>query len=194
MKGKLVCFEGLDKVGKSTQISILSEILAIEEIKHKVIKFPYNDGTIYSIIENYNTELVDLDPHAAHLLYSANRWQMQSTIKEYLDADYIVIVDRYLFSGISYSVGSNNIDLKWAANSECGLILPDIVFYLYVDQDEQIKRLDQNKSRFETIEIQRQVEKVYNILDNGWKKIDANGSKSETSLIIQHYIKELLEL
>lgn len=193
MKGKLVVFEGLDKVGKTTQIQILSEIFAIEEIKHKVIKFPAKNTPTWDILDSYDSEIIDLDPHSAHLIYCANFWQLQTTIKNLLDDSFIVLVDRYLFSGIAYSVGYHKLDLDWCINSMTGLIMPDIVFYFYVSEQEQCKR-KLGQGRFESIETQRNVGKVYNLIDNGWVRIDANGSKSEISLDIQSHIKNLLEL
>lgn len=192
MQGKLIVFEGLDNSGKTSQIEILDEIFTIEEIPHCIIKFPYKNA-LWDVIDSFNSEIIDLNPEAAHLLYCANIWQEQKRIKQLLNAGHHVIIDRYLFSGIAYSVGYNKINLNWACQTFNGIIMPDLIFYMESNEQERVKR-KYNKTRFETIEIQRQVEKIYKQINKEWITVENNGSIMETSLVIQSHIKNLLAL
>lgn len=46
----------------------------------------------------------DIEGHAIHLLFSANRWEAVDEIKKLLLSGISVICDRYAFSGVAYSV------------------------------------------------------------------------------------------
>lgn len=166
MRGTLVCFEGLDNSGKTTIIQKLSELLIIDELKVKIFTFPNKVCLTWNLIESYQFEFVDLHPKTSHLLYSANRWEAQTEILSLLDQGYIVLLDRYFYSGIAYSCGHGDIDFSWACHVESGLIVPDIVFYVETPEDTRMQRhkLEKTRSRCDSIQSQRKIEIVYNKL------------------------------
>ena len=189
-KGKLICFEGLDKSGKTTQIQKLQEIFLFDEIKYKVFKYPRKESTTFQIIELYQSELIDLHPKAAHLLYSANRWESQDDIQGYLNAGYHVILDRYFYSGAAYSNGSNGLDLNWCLQSDSGLLVPDIIFYIDTDPMIRIERtrVGKTQDRYEDEKTQSNVERVYKMfMDKKWVVINGNESvRKITERILDH--------
>ena len=66
----------------------------------------------------------------AHLLFSANRWEYATQIRETLASGVTVIMDRYAFSGVAYSV-AQGLDMDWCTQADIGLPKPDCVIYLH---------------------------------------------------------------
>ena len=192
MKGLLVCFEGLDNSGKTTQVTRLAEILSLDEINTKVFSFPNKETRTWSLIDSYNLEFFDLHPKAAHLLYSANRWEIQTTIRRYLDQGYVCLVDRYFYSGIAYSCGYHHVDLEWALNSDAGMILPDVVFYFETSEQERVSRYgnEGRLSRYDNTTVQRDVERIYRrLIKPSWILVNGNDPVESISTFLLDTLK-----
>lgn len=97
-RGALIVIEGLDRAGKSTQVSRISQ-----SIQAKTIKFPERTTPVGKMIDSYLGKLSEMDDRSIHLLFSANRWEKVSDILDSLNNGQHVICDRYAFSGIAYS-------------------------------------------------------------------------------------------
>jgi dTMP kinase len=67
------------------------------------------------MINSYLTGSTQQDDHSIHLLFSANRWEAISGIRESINNGVHVVVDRYSFSGAVYSAAKANpdLDLQW---------------------------------------------------------------------------------
>lgn len=195
MSGKLVVFEGLDNVGKSSQLEILEGILTLDEIDYKIFKFPDRNTITGNLLDSYNSQLVDLEPHAANLLFAANRWEKQAEIKHYLDHGFLVLTDRYFFSGCAYSCGADNLDLNWTLQVNKGMISPDLVLYCHATEENRLRRsMNKTSQRNGSVDIQRNIENVYTKLKyDKWVDIDCNRTIPDISLDIQNHIKKLLE-
>jgi len=118
------------------------------------------------------------DPHVAHLLFSANRWETSAAIRAHLAKGTHVIVDRYSASGIAYSI-ANGLDPDWCTHSDRGLPTPDAVLYLDVTAEQAEKRAGFGGERYERREFQERVAKAYATLRSrtrGWHDVDGNGT------------------
>ncbi|KAK7681070.1 hypothetical protein QCA50_015907 [Cerrena zonata] len=81
--------------GKSTQAALLNQRIANSHL----IKFPERSTPIGQIINKYLTDSsYDLSDQSAHLLFSANRWELAKDIIAKLDNGEFVILDRYIYS------------------------------------------------------------------------------------------------
>nr|CAH8875852.1 unnamed protein product [Trichobilharzia regenti] len=72
-RGLFIVFEGAEKCGKKTQSELLQE--ALTQITGKsalLIHFPDTTTPIRKILAEYNDGKLQLEPHVAHLLYTAN--------------------------------------------------------------------------------------------------------------------------
>lgn len=171
-RGKLYVFEGLDRAGKTTQVSKLTEI--------KKMRFPSarmsssssshveNDpnviGRVLSEILEGN-QAGEVNGRVLHLLFSADRWNKQQEIEDTLANGVDVAIDRYSYSGVAYTIArhiqsretaietTDSVDLesdlsecahltKWAIASEQGLPKPDVVFFFDADPEVLAKRSD----------------------------------------------------
>ena len=111
-RGLLIVFEGVDRVGKSTQVQMLKDWFASQ--RHEItdcMRFPGTyilkiDRTTQSgkLINDLLTSKNNMSVNASHLLFSFNRWEKKDTLISLLERGVNVIVDRYAFSGVVYSV------------------------------------------------------------------------------------------
>ncbi|GMQ10009.1 hypothetical protein CsSME_00053183 [Camellia sinensis var. sinensis] len=81
------------------------------------------------MISSYLANKSELDDHAIHLLFSANRWEKRSLMENKLRCGTTLIVDRYSFSGVAFS-SAKGLDIEWCKAPEMGLLAPDLVLYL----------------------------------------------------------------
>ncbi|GAV28126.1 hypothetical protein PMKS-001594 [Pichia membranifaciens] len=161
MRGALIAIEGLDRTGKTTQTERLLVKLKELNIKHKLVKFPKRDTQIGNLINTYLTEKsFQLSDQAAHLLFSANRWEIIDEIKKELQGGTVVILDRYVYSGVAYSA-AKGLDFQWCLNPDVGLPKPDLTVFLQFKQSENASRTGFGDERYEVAEFQEKVKLLF---------------------------------
>jgi dTMP kinase len=174
-RGMLVVLEGIDRSGKSTLSHSLSEMIPGSVQK----RYP-NRNTVTGKMLNEYLNTPNLNPQAAHLIFASNRWEDNHEIHTLLELGVDVIVDRYSYSGVSYSM-AKGITKEFAISSERGLILPDLVLYLDINPNECQNRNDYGKESFENVEFQQLVYESYETIWNDliFKRIDATMDKEK---------------
>ncbi|KAI5951139.1 CDC8 [Candida jiufengensis] len=213
-RGQLILIEGLDRTGKSTQCSELRKKFP----KSKLIKFPERSTKIGQLINEYLTNPdFKLNDQSAHLLFSANRWELNEEIEKLLNDEYFVILDRYIYSGLAYTLAKNNTDQKtnenkisdsnskinlsnieWLLTPDKGLPKPDLTLFLTLNPEEIAKRKGFGNERYEQEQFQQDVKKAFlkvlndEILkgDDSIKIIDVNNMNIET---VTNLIWEMIE-
>lgn len=182
-RGALIVLEGCDKSGKSTQSSLLVEYLRSLQIKVKHIAFPNRQSSSPSgcLINSYLTNKHHhhhMNDESIHLLFAVNRWEIQHEMKKQLNLGTTLIVDRYSYSGIAYSV-AKGLSFDWCQAPEIGLIQPDRVFFLNINDDVDIlaSRSNFGEERYERKEFQKKVSQVFITLCESekcyWTEINA---------------------
>ncbi|KAK9457508.1 thymidylate kinase-domain-containing protein [Dipodascopsis uninucleata] len=169
MRGMLILLEGLDRAGKTTQCQLLREKLAerLGSDKVKVQKVPDRSTGIGATINTYLTDpSFKLPDQAIHLLFSANRWELRQSILDAINSGITVILDRYVPSGVAYSMSKNvpGMDLDWCLNPDRGLPMPDITIFLDIDPANahlQSTRANFGSERYEVTDFQREVRKNF---------------------------------
>jgi len=99
--GKLIVIDGIDGSGKATQVKLLVARLRRLKVKVKTIDFPrYYTNFFGKLIGEYLSgiygDFIQTDPRVASVLYAADRFESSRQIKQWLDAGYTVIADRYV--------------------------------------------------------------------------------------------------
>lgn len=193
-RGSLIVFEGLDRTGKTTQSRLLFESLK-KTRKVKLTSFPNRQTQIGQLINSYLTDKeVVYSNEFIHLLFSINRWECIKEIEEDLLKGISVIIDRYSYSGIAFSVakGLNNV---WCTMTEKGLLKPDIIFYFTGDVYQIAQRSRYGNERYETINMQLSVKEAYEQImacdESLWNVIDANKSINDVKIHIENIILDL---
>ncbi|KAF2095927.1 thymidylate kinase [Rhizodiscina lignyota] len=174
-RGTLIVFEGLDKAGKSTQCQLLVESLQKAQgrnVKH--LRFPDRSTPIGSMIDSYLRGQSHQEDHVIHLLFSANRWELASTIENDIKNGTDVVIDRYYYSGCVYSAAKNNpsLDLYWARQPEVGLPRPDVCLFLDISADKAAARGGYGAERYESKQMQDRVRELFAVLQNSPEKED----------------------
>ncbi|XP_016499480.1 thymidylate kinase-like isoform X1 [Nicotiana tabacum] len=172
-RGALIVLEGLDRCGKTSQSGRLYKYL--DEQGHSVEswRFPDRNTGVGQMISSYLANESQLDDHAIHLLFSANRWEKRSLMEDKLRSGTTLIVDRYSYSGVAFS-SAKGLDIGWCKAPEIGLLAPDLVAYLDISPEKAAERGGYGGERYEQLEFQEKVARSYSALcDPSWKVIDA---------------------
>lgn len=195
-RGLLIVFEGGDRCGKSTQCQLLQK--ALNDIGYnqvEITRFPYRDSPIGKVISDYlsgNIEIVE--PEAIHLLFSANRWELSSKIREKLESGMILILDRYIASGIAFSI-AKGLSKEWCIAPDSGLLAADITFHLELPAEQAAQRKDYGNERYEKISFQNQVSIAYHTQKSyhhpPWICLDASQSLQD---IHQQVLEQVLPI
>lgn len=179
-RGLFIVIEGLDRAGKSTQCRLLAEKLA-KKGPVECIRFPDRTTAIGQMINAYLQSTAELSDQAIHLLFSANRWELASSLEEKLNAGINLVCDRYVYSGIAFSA-AKGLDLKWCAMPDSGLPEPDAVIFLDVSEAVAESRGGFGNERYEKRDIQRKVREIFTALrTTKWNWISADTDQADVA-------------
>lgn len=167
--GKIIVIEGTDCSGKETQSKLLKSYLEQNGIKVATFSYPqYNTptGKIIggpllgkpSICPSWFNNYVEVDSKVASLYFAADRRASLPVLKELINNNEIVIIDRYIYSNMGHQ--SSKIEdkeerlkmYKFLETLEFDLLelpRPDLVIFLYLPYSygEELK-----KNRLETLD------------------------------------------
>lgn len=158
----LILIEGLDGVGKSTQVRELSRILSAKVISTpQFIEDP--------LVPDKDLRIrMDSSPSAIRReYYRLSNFYASETARQ-LIAHSPVILDRYWCSTAAFSAMDENPP-KWEVIGEwpAGLLIPDIVFLLIVDEENRTNRLSNRGGNLteEEIRIEQDYENRQKIIE-----------------------------
>lgn len=135
-----------------------------------------------------------MPPVAAHLLFSANRWECEKEMKMKLLSGVTLIVDRYAASGAVYGTVNTGRSLFWCQQADMGLPKPDCVVFLKVSSQLQEQRGDWGKERFERNDFQQRVNDNYEkIKDDTWIVVNADQDQSTVHVQILEKVLTVIE-
>ncbi|PJM75777.1 dTMP kinase [Bifidobacterium simiarum] len=158
MAGLFVSFEGVDGVGKTTQVERLRQYLESRGRTVLVTREP--GGTPLGatlrrlLLRNVAEDAADIAPRAEALIFAADRAQhVAETIRPALARGEVVITDRYLDSSLAYQAGGRELTAKeirdlsmWATNG----LLPARTYLLDMDPAASHARLQHDEDRMES--------------------------------------------
>jgi len=167
-RGALIVLEGGDKSGKSTQCRKLVENLMTKGIQAELWRYPERSTAIGKVISDYLEKKIELEDHAIHLLFSANRWESVPKMKTLLAKGVTLVIDRYAFSGAAFTGAKAGFCLDWCRSADVGLPAPDAVFYLTLNPDVAATRGDFGGERYEDTDFQKIVETNFSSHNGGF--------------------------
>jgi dTMP kinase len=102
-----VVIEGLDGSGKSTQLKMLRTYLDKRKVAFKYLHFPRLEEGVYGklIARFLRGEMGandQVDPYLVALIFAGDRTDASRLIREWMEAGYLVVVDRYVYSNIAF--------------------------------------------------------------------------------------------
>ena len=170
-KGKLISFEGIEGVGKSTTICSIKKYL--EEKKIKVYSTREPGGTKYG--ESLRKILLDnkslISPEAELLLiFSMRNQHIEEVIKPKLSEGVWVLCDRYTDASVAYQGYGKKININKIQNlidQFTGNIAPDLTIFFDLPHNLAKKRFPKNKikDRFENLD-----NNFFDDVYNGYRK------------------------
>lgn len=199
MQGIFISFEGVDGVGKTTQVERLRAYVEAQGRECVVTREP--GGTVLGVavrkllLGGVGGSDADIAPRAEALLFAADRAQhVAEVIRPALERGAVVITDRYLDSSLAYQAGGRELtadeirDLSmWAT---CGL-LPNRTYLLDLDPAQSHARLQHDEDRMESAgdDFQNRTRQAFLDLAKAesqrFRMIDASQSIEEVWLHIQ---------
>lgn len=197
-RGLLICIEGLDKSGKTTQSKLLVESLRKLGFDAVYTSEP-SDGEIGRFIEQYILRGSRHIPISAEaLLFAADRADhVERKIKPLINRGKIVVSDRYVYSSLAYQ-GAAGLDLEWIMEINRMVPKPDLAVYLDVPVEVVMERILRRPKRsvMENLEVQTRVREIYlKLVKEGFLiSIDGNRPIMEVSKEVQRVVLEKLGL
>lgn len=205
MSGLFISFEGIDGVGKSTQIELLEKHLG--ELGRKTLRSFEPGGT--DLGQEIRNMLLhrkgQLGARAEALLFAADRAHHSATkVKPALAEGIDVILDRYLDSSVAYQGAGRELDATEIRNLSLFAVqglLPDLTILLDMDAAAALARRDKtgnNPDRLESekVEFFEAVRQGYLQLAAAEPQrffvVDATASVEEMAAVIRARVDELL--
>ena len=197
MAGKIITIEGLDGAGKSTQIELLREKLDQLGIQHRYIHFPMlNQGSYGTLIAEFLRgefgNLEEVHPKLVALLFAEDRNEHKDKLNQWLEEDYVIILDRYVKSNIAFQCAKiedntqKEILKKWILDFEFGtnqLPKPEASFFLDVPLQiiENSLKTERNGADRDYLKGQKDIHEAsisfqQQVLQEYYKLIDENPS------------------
>ena len=102
-----IVLEGLDGAGKSTQLSLIKELLNKRGEECEYLHFPRIDSPVYGdliakFLRGDLGSLEQVNPYLVALLFAGDRANAAKQLREWLDSGKSILLDRYVYSNIGY--------------------------------------------------------------------------------------------
>lgn len=141
MKGLLITFEGIDGVGKTTQIQMCADWLHTWNLSVVVTREPGGTDLGYKIRELFLDKSLPTCNKAELMLLMADRAQhIEEFIKPQLETGAIVLCDRFTDSTLAYQGSSQGVEQRFLQEYIRGLnhfvtegLQPDLTIWLDAD-------------------------------------------------------------
>lgn len=154
-EARFITFEGIEGVGKSTQVTLVSRWLDQCGVAHRVTREPGGTAWGERIRELLlKPEKERLLPESELLLIFAARFQhLQEVVRPTLASGQWVLSDRFTDSSYAYQGGGRQVGMEYIKQLEVWLVDkvgPDLTVLLDASPEQVIGRLEGGRDRFES--------------------------------------------
>ena len=144
-RGKFITFEGCDGCGKSTQLKMMSEYLAGEDVPHIFTREPgggkISEAIREILLSGKNSEMTD---ECEALLYAAARVQhLNDRVEPALAKGKLVICDRYVDSSLAYQACARGLGVDFISKINAFALenyLPDMTVFIDLSPEDAFRR------------------------------------------------------
>jgi len=144
LKGTLVCVEGIDGSGKSTQLALLRDWL--KSTGQDVIYTEWNSSDLICETTKRAKKKNLLSPRTFSLLHAVDFTdRYKQIIAPALKAGFIVLADRYAYTAFARDV-ARGVDKNWIRKVYSFAVKPDLAIYFDIDTEESMKRICSNRT------------------------------------------------
>ncbi len=208
LKGVLICVEGIDGSGKSTQLDLLYSWLKSKNLD--VILTCWNSSDLISETTKKAKKKNLLSGRTFSLLHAVDfADRLEKIIIPAMKAGFIVLADRYVYTAFARDV-ARDVDKKWVRNMYGFAIKPDLTLYFDVSAKVSLERictnrqpkyyeagmdlkLSNNPYKSYVLFQNRVIEQYKDMVDEyGLVKIDATESIHKKQVYFRKIVTELL--
>ena len=144
LKGTLICVEGIDGSGKSTQLAILRDWLKSKGLD--VIFTEWNSSELISQTTKKAKKKNLLSPRTFSLLHAVDfADRLEQIIIPALKAGFIVLADRYVYTAFARDV-ARGVDKDWVRNMYGFAVKPDLTLYYSINAETSLERICANRT------------------------------------------------
>lgn len=209
LKGTLICVEGIDGSGKSTQLAILRDWLKSKGLD--VIYTEWNSSDLISQTTKRAKKKNLLSPRTFSLLHAVDfADRLEQVIIPAMKAGFTVLADRYVYTAFARDV-ARGVDKNWVRNMYGFAIKPDLTLYYSINAEVSLERICANRAPgfYEAgmdLKLSNNPYKSYVIFQNtvnteylqmidefGLIKIDAQQSIHAKQVKMRELVKECLD-
>ncbi|MBQ4647381.1 MAG: dTMP kinase [Candidatus Gastranaerophilales bacterium] len=141
--GLLICVEGIDGSGKSTQLDLLYSWLKSKGLD--VLLTQWNSSELIANTTKKAKKKNLLSGRTFSLLHAVDfADRLERTIKPALKAGFIVLADRYYYTALARDV-ARNVEPDWVRKMYSFAIEPDLTFYFDISPKDSLERICANR-------------------------------------------------
>ena len=193
---KLISFEGIEGVGKSTQINLIQEWLKIKGFSSKLIREPGSTGFGEKIRDLLLSNDSDISAHTELLLMFAARAEMVNEHMVHSKED-IILCDRYFHASIAYQGYGRKLSLDLIENliRNINCPIPDLTIIYDLDVRLGFKR----KANDDIDRIESAGENFFEDVRKGYQQIAKDREEvvildaSQSIDVLNQQTKELIQ-
>jgi len=208
LKGVLICVEGIDGSGKSTQLDLLYSWLKSKNLD--VILTCWNSSDLIADTTKKAKKKNLLSGRTFSLLHAVDfADRLEKVIIPAMKAGFIVLADRYVYTAFARDV-ARDVDKKWVRNMYGFAIKPDLTLYFDVSAKVSLERictnrqpkyyeagmdlkLSNNPYKSYVLFQNRVIEQYKDMVDEyGLVKMDANDTIHKKQMYFRKLVTELL--
>lgn len=198
---KLISFEGIDGVGKSTVVDAVYEKLSIKGYNVCLLRDP-GSSEIGEQLRNIIKSDIPCSKLTNLFLYLTARLELVSEIESSKNNYDYILLDRYVDSTIAYQGYGQGIDLNIINTLNNILLdnnkyLPDRTYYLFLDEKTRLERLIKRQDELDNIDTNHKflskVKKGYESLldDKRILSLKNTDSKITADIIVDDIINNI---
>ncbi|GAB5516218.1 dTMP kinase [Rhodopirellula baltica] len=189
--GRLITLDGIDGVGKSSQIEILAERLRSEGRNVLCVRDPGSTDLGTKLRAMLLDSDLEMHRRTEAMLFMASRCEMiESTLRSALADGVTVISDRFLLANVVYQSVGGEVDAStlWQLGRlACGGVQPDVTLLLDLPAEISMQRVGGEADRMESrgVDYMAKVRQAFldELLNAGGRThvIDASGTIEEVA-------------
>ncbi len=163
-RGTFIVFEGIDGTGKTTQISLLTELLQVAG--HQVVQTREpSDGQFGQKIRAlFNSRKEITREEEISLFLEDRREHVRDCIEPALEQGQVVLCDRYFYSTAAYQGAAGEDPVQLFERNRFAPV-PDLAIFLTIDPEESVRRIEQGRgdtlNDFEQLEQLKKVASLF---------------------------------